>query len=355
VLYLHADHFEPSNTSDLKRVDAVLSSMISDVKKSSFKPSLFLKIPSSPQWKDSILSFKKGSSHSVVMERSKELADLGCDMHLHVHHERWTDTDVTNDEFKEPLSKGLITNSEVFEFFIQTAMNEFKKYGLSTTDWGFVHGCWSLNASDFTMCKITDEVMILRKYGCIGDFTFPAGRTHCNPSSIGIFVIKPENKVKCYDIGKTIARGTNLLADPDAFIICYPTTSYYYASLDNLVLRAGIKSNLHHTMIDKNNVYISEDPLKIIEEWLLSSCIVDHTLIIKTHSHNMRLSWWQDEHGNVLNNSPLFSKKHKERLGLLQHMCGQMGVGFEAITVREFVSFIRWVDSGKFAKDWSRL
>jgi hypothetical protein len=357
VVYMHADHFEPSNTNDSTKVDSILKRMISDIKKGFYKPSLFLKITASMQWRNNEPFYKMISNHDMIMSHVKTLSDLGCDIHLHVHHERWTHSELTNAEWAEPFEKGIITDSELFELFIRRSLEELDRYKIPTKNWCFVHGRWALNASDDLSCNITDEISILRRNGCIADFTMPAGRTVCVPSMSGIYAIKPRNVAKCYDVGIPISRGSHLLDDPDAFIMCFPSTNYFYVSLDNLILKAGTlsKTFFRSAIAEDNNERFAkcpEDPMLITQEWLLCSCILDRTLIIKTHSHNMRLVFWEDEYGNLVNNSPIFNNNQKERMYLLQQICKDHNVDFKLATARELLKYVKHVDSGEEAKNY---
>jgi len=356
IVYLHVDHFEPSSTSNFEKVDLILKRMISDIKMGFFRPSLFFKITAGMKWKDNAPLFSPTSQHNMVMSHVKTLAHLGYDIHLHIHHERWTRSELTNHDWKETFKKESITDSELFELFVKGSMEEFRKYGLPIRDWGFVHGRWALNASDPLSCNITDEIEILRRNGCVADFTMPAGRSQCTPSMKGIFVIKPQDKPKCYNTGGMIDRGTHLLDDPNAFIICYPSSNYMYVSLDNLILRVGTRSDtLFRSLIAKDNSWAPEDPKVIIQEWILCSHILDRTLVIKTHSHNMRLSFWDDKTtGSLINNSPIFSSRQKERMYLLQEICKDNNLeDLKQVTARELIKFVRWVDGGKESRNYA--
>lgn len=353
VVYMHADHFEPSNTKDPGDMDQILRRMISDIKMGFFKPSLFLKVAATMQWKDNKPHFRISPKHDLVMSHVKTLSDLGCDVHLHVHHERWTHSELTNPEWVEPFEQGLVTDSELLEIFIQKSLEEFVKYKIPTKDWCFVHGRWALNASDERTCNITDEIDILRRNGCVADFTMPAGRAMCNPPIKGIYAIRSQNMARCYDMGEVISRGSHLLDDPEAFIICYPSTNYFYVSLDNLILKAGTTSKTYfHSDIAEDNEKAPEDPNIIVQEWLLCSCILERTLIVKTHSHNMRFPFWQDEVGQIVNNSPIFNDKQKERIHLLKGICKDSDIDFKPITARELISYLRWVDQGEEANNY---
>lgn len=355
VVYMHADHFEPSSIKYPDKIDKILRRMITDIKTGFFKPSLFLELPATLHWKkdESIPVFSAYPFYNTVMSHVKSLSDLGCDIHMHIHHERWTHSDSTNAEWEEPFEKRKVSDSELLDFFIVKSLDEFKKYKIPIKDWCFVHGRWGLNASDPRTCSITDEINILNRNGCVADFTMPAGRAKCNPSMSGIYVIKPENKARCYDMGDPVFKGSNLLGSKNAFIMCYPSTNYFYVSLDNLILKAGTTSKTYfHSEVAEDNEKAPEDPWIIVQEWLLCSCIVERTLIIKTHSHNMRFPFWQDEVGQLVNNSPIFNDQQKERIHMLRGICRERGVDFYPITARELLKFIRWVDKGEEAKDY---
>ena len=353
VLYIHVDHFEPtSNSRDYAVVDTVLQTMIKDIRRSSFNPSLFLKIPATMTLRGDTPEFVPAPHAGMIMAHIKELSDLGCDIHQHIHHERWTHSELTGLEWLEPMSRGL-TDDEMLRTFITKSIELYKLYNIPTNDWGFVHGRWALNASDVRTCNITNEINILYNNGCVADFTMPAGRALCNPPISGIYAIKPINQARCYDTGKIIHKGSRLLDNGVPFIMCYPSTNYFYISLDNLILKAGTTSKTYyHSVVADDNEKAPEDPRVIIQEWILCSCVLDRSIIIKTHAHSMRPSFWQDDDGNLINNSPIFNYKQRERMYLLQEMCNENGVDFMYITARDLIDFVRWIDKGEEAKNY---
>jgi len=357
VLYLHCDHFEPTNTNySLDQTNQILKTFTGQAIDSAIKPSLFLHLPADIYWKEGKFYLQKLSTYPIVMSYIKQLSDIGCDIQWHIHHEYWTNSSVVKGEWKQILDRGLVKDEETLEFFISETKKIYKECGLPNVDtWGIVHGMWALNASDSLNCNITNELSILRRNGCLADFTFPAGRPWCTPEMTGIFAVTPKNEPKCYNTGTTIARGTKLLQDGTNFVICYPTSNYIVISLDlinSYLDKVGTKSDCYHTVISPENVHMLEDPLDFAQEWILTSCIIDRTLIIKTHAHSLNVEAWKNKEGNIVNNSTLFSVSHKERLQVLQDICQATNVDFRFTTAKEVMNIIKWIDSGEDSKNY---
>jgi hypothetical protein len=107
--------------------------------------------------------------------------------------------------------------------------------GAPLEKWAFVHGMWALNGSDRTVCQIDIEMEILMEHGCWGDFTFPAGRRHCDPKLLGQpYTCRPFKAPKAYDDprGEPIAMdvGAGAIRD-DRFLIWNSRAKHNVCSL----------------------------------------------------------------------------------------------------------------------------
>lgn len=348
IIYMHVDHFEPQHKDPsimADRLDMVLQGL-----NKSLHPSLFLYPALGMKWVDGKPVVKHDTRSMTIMNYARKLYAAGCDIHYHIHHEWWTRSEVTRPEWVEVLDRGLATGSELLEYFIQRTTEIYKIYNLPTTNWGFIHGRWALNASDDRVCDLKDEIKILMRNGCVADFTMPAGRAQCTPATNGIYAIKPTAEPKCYDTGAVIGKGTKLIGD-DTFLMVYPSSNYFYISLDNLILKP--RGGYYKTAFE--NMYSSapdDRSINVVQEWIMCSQVIDGTLIIKTHSHNMRKDFWFDERGKLVNNSPMLNDKQRERLLLLQEICGENSILYHYATARDVIRFVKWVDSGSNAKDY---
>ena len=65
--------------------------------------------------------------------------------------------------------------------------------------WFFVHGLWALQGSDENVCRISDEIGILMREGCKGDFTFPAGRVTLYPKIEIPYFCDAIDRIRGYD------------------------------------------------------------------------------------------------------------------------------------------------------------
>lgn len=99
-------------------------------------------------------------------------------------------------------------SSKQFEIDLKQGMEVFHKYGFMKpykkdqhSCFSFIHGNWSLNnARGERFCGVNDEIEILKKYGCYGDFTFPALFSPAQPKYVNKISYTTVNNVpKSYD------------------------------------------------------------------------------------------------------------------------------------------------------------
>jgi hypothetical protein len=140
--------------------------------------------------------------------------------------------------------------------------------------WFFVHGLWALNASDSEGCNIPDEIGRLMKWGCRGDFTFPAGRPHCDPRFEAPYLCTPAVGPKSYDSESAEAEfawGNRAGAAAKFFVWSSP-------------IKASASS------LDWGDRGVSKrlsDPEPLAREIIERSFRWDGVLFIKTHAHSM--------------------------------------------------------------------
>jgi len=118
------------------------------------------------------------------------------EVELHWHHDH-----DTSESFVEKLHDG---------------MRVFHKYGYmlpykedQMACFGFIHGNWSLdNSRGEEFCGVDNEIQILAKEGCYGDFTFPAMFTDAQPSKVNeIYYAIDDGEAKSYETGRTAEVG----------------------------------------------------------------------------------------------------------------------------------------------------
>lgn len=356
IIYMHADHFEPGSCS-LDICNERLKIWTNDLKKLKIKPSLFVFPSLLMDYRDGKIITRPSSLTPTIIKYLKPMENNGADINLHIHHERWTTSSVTTEPWITLLREKKVTDEQMLITHIIDVKKVFEDVGIDMTSWGFVHGMWGLNASDTRVCNIENEIIILKEYGCFGDFTFPAGRPRCTPDMSGIFSVPNRIGKKIYNAGFKLKKGKNILQEQKNFLIFYPTESYFYISLDGLLINRG-KSAYYYGSILKPDTFgengktigalCPEDSLEIIQEWILSSMIIDRTLIIKTHSHSMSNMFW-DFDDKMENQSPLFQVNHVERMDMLDKAIDERHIGMHYLTARQLNAFCIQIDKGESA------
>lgn len=356
LIYMHADHFEPGSCP-LDICNERLKIWTNDLKKLKIKPSLFVFPSLLMDYRDGKIITRPSSLTSTIIKYLKPMENNGADINLHIHHERWTTSSVTTEPWITLLREKKVTDEQMLIAHIIDVKKVFEDVGVDMTFWGFVHGMWGLNASDTRVCNIENEIIILKEYGCFGDFTFPAGRPRCTPDMSGIFSVPDRIGKKIYNAGFKLKKGRNILQEQKNFLIFYPTESYFYISLDGLLINRGERAYYYASILNPDTfgengqtigTLCPEDSLEIIQEWILSSMIIDKTMIIKTHAHSMSNVFWQFA-DKIENQSPLFQANHIERMDMLDKAIDERYIGMHYLTARQLNAFCIQIDKGESA------
>jgi hypothetical protein len=121
-----------------------------------------------------------------IFSELRELTQAGLgEVELHFHHD--FDTAAT---LRPKLESG-IAEMQRYGFLLTTR---------GETRFGFIHGNWGLdNADGPWLCGVSDELTLLRRLGCYGDFTFPSVYDWAQPPLINrIYAAKDDERPKSY-------------------------------------------------------------------------------------------------------------------------------------------------------------
>ncbi len=306
VVYFHTDHFEPcrqfdgrpifgdANIADTERFAETMARIEFGRRLTLFyKPQLNFGVRTgsdmmfaSPADK---LGFVRRTDADMALARAMMrpiLDKTDAEIQLHVHHENYT-SNATVTTYDTPVGHYLCTaegasrDSARFEFAVRLNLALLAaETGLTFDRWFFVHGHWALNASDDKDCRIVDEIEILYRNGCRGDFTFPAGRAHVDSRHELPYLCRPVSAPKGYD---------TLEAEPE------PAAGAGVARGEERFLVWGSLIKHAATSIDHNSGFVRRrsDNVEAAAAILIdTSYLHDGTLYVKTHAHSMHPAYF---------------------------------------------------------------
>lgn len=301
VVYMHADHFEPWRLRIDQRYADELVAFAHQAAKSEFarKLSLFYKPQVSYVFAEGSGAYQRLDDEPVVFadrnEIQKQIARQAMDelmrsgaheIQLHVHHEGFTLSDVRHDP---RVSDWLNAHSSPerdgrrLDLYLRLALQAVREdTGLPLERWGFVHGNWALNGSDHSICRIRNEIGILMRNGCFGDFTFPAGRPPVDPRLKHPFTCLPVSRDRGYDLPQASPRPVLPGADafsPDRLFIWSSAITHWHCSVD------------YYDQVSRRTL---NDRETAVLRLLCDSVHFDGTVYIKTHSHSMAKHYWDN-------------------------------------------------------------
>lgn len=210
--------------------------------------------------------------------------DSNHEFQVHIHHEgvtrgdffkynhlSWNDSQMSQEH-----------ESARFERYVQSTLDDLRKTsGIPFENWHFLHGMWALNASDTRVCNITDEISILMKNGCIGDFSMPAGRGIVDSSTRFPHTVIPVDCSKGYD--EPEAQASRVGDTPEdsrsRFLIWNQGIPFTHCSTDTI-----------------GSEHISaalEDWEGTLEVWIKEAPVIGSTAFVKTHAHSMNKIFWE--------------------------------------------------------------
>lgn len=332
VVHFHCDHFEPDAIcKDLgERAPEVVMRLLSESRKlSGCTPSLFLKPPISmdfnPTWEEPV-RFRENSVADIAKKIIRCCISEGYDLHVHVHHERWTRNTQTSGRLSqdEGLNAFLRSKENTHEMdswrfarYIELQKDIMASCGWDPKDWCFVHGCWALNASDPEICQISDEIVRLHYMGGRGDFSFPSGRPRCDPKIKEPFSIALLDEKRSYDSEDAYP---NKMAEwsllPSRFLVWNSHRVCGWAgSLDYM-------SDTHRGNIENPHT---------LERFLIGDApVINGTAYLKTFAHSLN-PFYYNSHGCM----PLAYASSPHVLANLNEE--YLGVPVERMTVRQVI------------------
>lgn len=330
LVILHADHYEPNcgKYAGNKVYDEYMKEKMNIFESLEWnicpvKPTLFVHLPlvvKNVLGKIEIILNKKTE---LVLEHLKNLKKVGItDIQVHIHHENWTNNDV----FKKnnPGHIPIETDQDRLRRFITIHRNLLADNGLQvfSDPWFFVHGKWALNASDTALCSIEDEIKVLYELGCRGDFTFPAGRSYCDPVTKNAIMMNPNTTGKqCYNTTNVVTVNKNI--DPKMFFIYNQPLPVQYSSVERIVeskRKDGVKNN------------------ELINMWLTHSIQINGVNYIKTYCHSMNDIFFLNENKIDFKecDTPLMTGTYRGLLKQLEEKCNKLGIELQYQTIKDF-------------------
>ena len=211
----------------------------------------------------------------------RRLVSAGHEIQLHIHHER-----VTRNTRYAPHTKwadhvetcGDTADSARYELLVRLSVEAARaETGLPFNQWLHVHGNWALAASDPRVCNVRDELAILHRHGCAGDFTF-LGEPHdvfCLPGYDSPTLIRPVVGEKAYDLPEADpvpAWGAGLEGAAERLFIWSTAEGREAHSLDYTSMPVLLRR---------------EDPAAWAAELASKAVLLGDTLYVGTYAHSM--------------------------------------------------------------------
>jgi len=353
VSYFHTDHFEPwsisINEDGVRRVEYMARQARSSpyARRLSLFYSVFVPYrltadgvaEGDDQVPDDGVVFVARSEQQERMARDAIrplVCDDGHEMHLHVHHEYWTRN---HSHFDTPVAKWVNAYSTPqadsrrldLQFRLCREAIE-REIGRPFDRWAFIHGNWALNASDPLICHVSDEMAMILAHGGYGDFSFPAGRSYCDPKLKMPFTCLPIDLPRAYDDPradpKPIGVGSRAFAS-DRFFIWNAAIRSVDASID------------YYSVANRNMFKLPE---RIVHTWLSRSATLGGTIFIKTHAHSMNAAYRLGEPDSTI---PHLYPDVVRAFECLERACDLAGVELRFETANDVVSRLAALDGGE--------
>jgi predicted O-methyltransferase YrrM len=342
VAYFHCDHFEPwrwpiSSGVEASAADIAWFADASAANEFSRRLTLFYKAHIGFARTDRARGGVQATPGDpfVFYPRRTEVAEtcrlamtgllerVAHEIQVHVHHENYTyNTAHTDPTILEAFSRpdGRQRDSARLEFALRLGLEAMRfETGVPLDRWFFVHGQWALNASDPSVCHVTDEIAILMRNGALGDFTFPAGRPHVDPTLEQPYFARPVDAPRGYVLPAAepeAAFGNADAARSKFFIWASPLrhrgTSFDYYS--------------DHVMQDL------ADPEAFARRILERSFVADGVLYFKSHAHSMHPNYMRGDGAVVF---PHQHPQIRRLMGVVFDAASRAGASIDFVTASE--------------------
>lgn len=353
VSYFHTDHFEPWSTSIDEASVRAVERMAEMARRSPYaqRLSLFYSVfvpyrPASegPPGPDDSMVPGDGVVFCGRSARQEELAREvirplvaadGHEMHLHVHHEYWTRNsshfDSATSRWVNACSTPHADDARLDLHFDLARQAIVREIGAPFERWAFIHGNWALNASDPQICQVSSEMAMIMRHGGFGDFSFPAGRSYCDPELKRPFTCLPLDLPRAYDNRRAdpqpVDKDTAVLT-PDRFFIWNAPIRSVDSSLD---------------YYSAANRALLKNPERVVATWLAKSVCLGERLYIKTHAHSMKAEYRLGEPDSYIPHC------HPDIVAIfdcLARVCDRAGVGLQFHTVNDVMDHLGALDGG---------
>ena len=353
VCYFHTDHFEPWSTSIDEASAHAVERMAELARRSSYarRLSLFYSVfipyrsdkdglagrdDSQVPGDGVIFCARSARQEELAREAIRPLVTAdGHEMHLHVHHEFWTRN---SSHFDHPVSHWVNTSStphadhERLDLHFRLAREAIaREIGAPFERWAFIHGNWALNGSDPLICQVTNEMAVIMRHGGFGDFSFPAGRSYCDPKLERPFTCLPIDLMRAYDDRRADPRAIDAdtaVMGPDRFFIWNSPIKSVHSSLD---------------YYSAANRALFKNPERVVATWLSKSVCLGKKLYIKTHAHSMKTDYKLTEPDSLI---PHCYPDIVAIFDCLSRVCDRAGLELRFHTVNEIVGFLDALDGG---------
>jgi len=301
LVYFHTDHFEPFHSGRdpahwiaLLRRFARLTARDRFAGRMSlfYTPRLVLTLTQTPtsEAPDGIAFEYPTDDHLALCRnliRPLE-AEIGHEFHVHLHHEGWTASDHTFphlEAFVHGAGAGCRDSRSLDTYLSACRLAMEAELGRRFAAWGFVHGNWALNGSNPAYCRIEDELGILKRHGCYGDFTFPAGDWHNDPALKAPFTCATPSELRAYDRETSAPRSLSRHAGDlggDRLLVWSSRLDATRSSLD---------------LYQPHFLALLKQPEFILRDWFAGAPVIDSCLYIKTHAHSADAHYalWEDD------------------------------------------------------------
>jgi hypothetical protein len=343
IAYFHCDHFEPwrgfkGDVSERNVADILDFLRALEGVDYARKLTLFYKChntirastgPQQMRAQGDEIGFSIPSARAINIARGamEHIAHrTGHEIQVHYHHEFFTSNDKycmsmpeTRDFFQKRNTPEL--DRARWDVGLALALETIRlEANIPLKNWFFVHGMWALNASDREICTITDEMARLQKLGCLGDFSFPAGRPHCDPNYHEPVFVRPVTGPRAYDLPEAEAEaayGNAAAARDGKFFIWASAIKANGSSIDYYAQQVRQRC---------------EDVAAWGEELVEKSVLKDGILFIKTHAHSMYVDYYDGARRSI---PPHLYPGVQNLFGALFDGASDAGVNVEFATVSE--------------------